>query len=226
MTNAPKQSRREFEKLEVQTLNTSLVYPTIKSALAAGFREKRPQDYGGEEIVLKSHTLIRNAVEAESMTEWGQKGFRPIKGVEPHARVRIHQYRRGYLEFDVYRNDQVEAKRQSSPATTIPVLAALWVVNRRAKRCRDLAINYNDQKAYGFAKSNTREKKRIYGLKGQVLQYLLNEDAAVIIGHHRFPNGNWAELVSCEGYTLHRPCAPLEGVVPEERKKTALRHSC
>ena len=43
-------------------------FKTIKAALAAGFREKRPLDYGGEEIVVKDHTLVRNAEEAVAMT--------------------------------------------------------------------------------------------------------------------------------------------------------------
>ena len=56
-------------------------------------------------------------------------------------------------------------------------------------------------------------------MKSQMLQHLLNEGIAVIDGHHLFSGGNWAELVKCDGYSFHRPCPPIEGVVPEEREQ-------
>ena len=210
-------SKPSSKKAGVQARDGSRHYKTIKAASDEGFREKCRQDYGGEEIVVKGHTLVRDAAVAVSMTAWGRKGFRPIKGVEPHTRIRIHRYRQGYLEFDVYRQDQVEPKRQISPAKTIPVFAALWTINRRAKRCRDLAKQFYDQAEYGLAKAHSSQKERLYDLKGQVLQHLLNENAAVIVGHHRFPNGNWAELIACDGYFFHRPCAAIEGAVICER---------
>lgn len=52
-----------------------------------------------------------------------------------------------------------------------------------------------------------------------MLQHLLRDGAAVITGHHCFSNGNWAELITCDDYTFHRPCPPVEGVVPELRNE-------
>ena len=75
-------------------------FKTIKAALAAGFRERRPQDYGGEEIVVKDHTLVRNAEEAVAMTVWRKRGFRPMKDVEPHARMKFYMYRQMLWRFN------------------------------------------------------------------------------------------------------------------------------
>lgn len=190
---------------------------TIKSARAAGFREKKEIEYGGEEIIVEGRTLIRNAEVALSKTEWRRKGFHPIKGTTPHAQPTIHLHRRGYQKCEYYRADQVELTQKPSPEKTIPLLAATWVINRRAKRCRDLAEKYYTLRMHGFAQSASHEKDELYGFKGQVLQHLINEGTARIVGHHRFPNGNLAELVECDGYFFHRPCAALEGSVASER---------
>ncbi len=193
-------------------------FPTIKTALTAGFHEKRPQDYGGEEFVIKGHTLIRNSAEAVTMTEWGHRGFRPIKGTQPHATIRVHQYRRGHFEFDVYREDQVEPKRRHNPipAQLILIAAAVWVINRRAKRCRDQADTAYCSRSHNLAQLRSQEKNDLYKLKEQAIEHLLREGTAVVTGHHRFAGENWAELIECEGYTFHRPCSPVEGVMPED----------
>lgn len=96
MNNGQKRySQQRAENVGVPTSDANLTFRTIKEAHAAGFHEKRPQDYGGEEFVIKGHTLIRNSAEAVTMTEWGRRGFRPIKGTQPHATIRTYQYRRG-----------------------------------------------------------------------------------------------------------------------------------
>lgn len=46
------------------------VYKTLKDARAAGFHEREADEYGGEEIELKGHTLVRNCNKALS------EGFR------------------------------------------------------------------------------------------------------------------------------------------------------
>ncbi len=92
----------------------------------------------------------------------------------------------------------------------LPVLAALFTLNRRAKRCRDLAQTYYQQGMHGFAGDMKREKERIYALKGQVLHHLV--EAGVLVGgkFHRFEFGNYAEVLEGQGYRFHRPCPPRE----------------
>ena len=83
----------------------------------------------------------------------------------------------------------------------LPVLAALFTLNRRAKRCRDLAQTYYQNGMHGFA-GKMKEKEGIYYLKRQVLHYLL--EAGILVGgkFHKFPGGNWAEILRSDGYTF------------------------
>ena len=104
-----------------------------------------------------------------------------------------------------------KAQKQKRQVDQLPVLAALFTLNRRAKRCRDLAQTYYQNRMHGFAGKMKREKEGIYYLKGQVLHYLL--EAGILIGgkFHKFPGGNWAEILQGDGYTFHRPSPPQQG---------------
>ncbi|RLT17428.1 MAG: hypothetical protein DWI28_06175 [Planctomycetota bacterium] len=111
--------------------------------------------------------------------------------------------------------DKKEKERKK--AEKLPVLAALFTLNRRAKRCRDLAQGYYQKSMHGFAGDMKQEKKRIYFLKGQVLHH--HVEAGVLVGgkYHRFEEEiTWAEVLEGQGYRFHRPCPPQgEGVVAE-----------
>ena len=104
----------------------------------------------------------------------------------------------------------VEAKacKDRRVVERLPVLAALFTLNRRAKRCRDLAQTYYRRRMHGLAGEMKREKERIYRLKGQALHYLVQ--AGVLTGgvFHRFEGGAWAEVLRGGGYSFHRPCPP------------------
>ncbi len=98
----------------------------------------------------------------------------------------------------------------------IDTLAALWAINRRAKRCRDLASTHYKTGTHGFAAVSKAEKLELYRLKGQALHYLLLEKRLEVVGHHRFPEGNWAEVLKGSGYTFHRPCPTQQGQAVNE----------
>ena len=189
------------------------MYPTIKAAVESGFRRRKAWEYGGEEIAVKRRQLVRDPKEAYSRTEWSKRGRRVRRDAEPHC------YRTAYIEgrktitYPVYREDQVEPKRQisSTPPVLIDVLAALWTINRRAKRCRDLASTYYRSRMHGFAATVKEKKLELYELKGQALHYLLLERRLEIVGHHCFPGGNWAEVLRGEDYCFHRPCDEQTG---------------
>lgn len=111
-------------------------------------------------------------------------------------------------------------KKEEQQIDRLPILAALFTLNRRAKRCRDLAQTYYQNRMHGFAGKMKKEKEEIYELKGQVLHYMV---AARILGggkYHRFPGGNWAEVLHGDGYTFHRPCPPQEGSVAVEEMES------
>jgi hypothetical protein len=88
------------------------------------------------------------------------------------------------------------------------VLDALFTLNRRAKRCRDLAQTYYRNQMHGFAKAMQTEKESIYKIKGQALEHLLRLNEVSVIRHQRFSCGNWAEVLEGKGYIFHRPCPP------------------
>ena len=125
-------------------------------------------------------------------------------------------------------------EKERKKAEKLPVLAALFTLNRRAKRCRDLAQAYYQNSMHGLAGEMKQEKERIYFLKGQVLHH--HVEAGVLVGgkYHRFGETLWAEVLEGQGYRFHRPCPPQnEGVVaeliesveakPKEGKEPALK---
>lgn len=105
--------------------------------------------------------------------------------------------------------DEKKQKRQRK-VDRLSVLAALFTLNRRAKRCRDLAQSYYEKGMHGFAGDMKREKERIYSLKEQVIHHLV--ETGILVGgkYHRFDFGNWAEILEGQGYRFHRPCPPRE----------------
>jgi hypothetical protein len=101
--------------------------------------------------------------------------------------------------------DERLAKKKARTAR-LSVLSAIFTLNRRAKRCRDLAQLYYQANMHGLAGKYKREKERIYVLKGQVLAHLLVEERLKVTGVHQFQGGNFAEVLEGEGYRFHRPC--------------------
>ena len=188
---------------------------TIKAAKQAGFHPPKPDEYGGERITVKGRLLVRNAKQSVSATEWRRRGYKVLPGQTPHATMSGRVGYNGYgcgkpMDWAVYRDDQVAPirKRESRSAVVIPILRALWTINRRAKRCRDLASrNYNCDN-HGFAGNYSREKTRLYHLKSRAMHYLLESGLLSITGHHCFGNRLWAEVCKGAGYTFHRPCPP------------------
>lgn len=184
-------------------------FATCAAAKQAGFRELRPWEYGGTQITVKGKRLARNPETAKSESAWSREAFRVREGEQPHAVVRRQVAGRETKTYPVYRRDQVEPKRRFTPKApvAIDVLAAVWTVNRRTKRLREAAKKHYRRRNHGFAGRSKDEKLELYRLKGQALHYLLAEQRLTVTAYHRFPDGNWAEVLTGEGYTFHRPCA-------------------
>jgi RNase P/RNase MRP subunit p29 len=198
---------RESAK-EVTVKRRKVMFTKIKAAMQVGFRERKGWEYGGEEITVKGRLLVRNPIEAVSKTEWSKRGYRVRQDAQPHCYRSIHFTGRGSVTYAVYRDDQVESKRRVSlmPPTLIDALSAVWAINRRAKRCHDLASSHYKSGTHGFSAMVKNEKLELYRLKGQALHYLRKQRRLETAGYHRFPSGNWAEVLEGGGYTFHRPC--------------------
>jgi hypothetical protein len=182
-------------------------WKTLKAAYADGWHDLRPEQYDGDRLLLKGHVLVRNAKVALSKTEWGRRGYRVGSGEQPHAILAAH-FNGSLKSWPVYREDQVCKKRgvANIPPKEIPVLQAMWGINRYAKRCRDAAIKYYQAECHSFAAVASNKKSAMYGLKSQALHYLLADSIVHVAGFHQFPGGNWAEIIKGGGYTFHRPC--------------------
>lgn len=168
---------------------------------------RKPREYGGLQILVKNRLLVRNPKEAVSATEWSRRGYRVRRGEQPHAWV-SGRFGGRHQEWAVFRHDQVEPKCKVAqrPATRIDILAAVWVINRRAKRCGKLATTYYGAGQHGLAANAKAQKKELYDVKGRALHYLLAEGKLTVSGYHRFPAGNWAEVLCGGAYIFHRPC--------------------
>lgn len=110
-----------------------------------------------------------------------------------------------------------KSRRRDRKIEKLSVLAALFTLNRRAKRCRDMAKTYYQNGMHGLAGQMKREKDRIYYFKGQVLEHLVRAGRLTGGDFHRFGYGNWAEVLEGEGYRFHRP-SPSQAESPNERQ--------
>ena len=184
------------------------MFNSIKAAKAAEFRERKDYEYGGEEITVKGKRLVKNPKEAISKTEWRKRGRAVKTGETPHAERYINSH--GHAQYyNVFREDQTRKLRRTQDTEPILVdeLAALFTLNRSAKRWRNTAKKQYESESHGLAGNAKRQKVRRYDLKGQALHYLIAEGRLSFVGHHKFQDGNYAEILKGEGYCFHRPCA-------------------
>jgi hypothetical protein len=205
------QRHREERKAALKQTDPNSPYKTLKAAYADGWTDLREEQYAGDRLLLKGHMLVRHAKVAVSKTEWERRGYGVKDCEEPHAIISAH-FKGSLKSWPVYREDQVAKNKTVTliPPREIPLLQALWGINRYAKRCRDSASRYYETGCHGFAKSASKTKGSMYALKSQALHYLLADGVVQIVGFHQFPGGNWAEIIKGGGYTFHRPCPPQE----------------
>ncbi len=108
---------------------------------------------------------------------------------------------------------------------TVPILQAVWAINRRAKRCRDYASSYasrarprdGDGDLRVLASWYRMQKESLYELKGQALHHLLKEGLVQRVGYAIFEDDNWAEVLAGGGYRFHRPCEEPGEEIPDEQ---------
>lgn len=122
-------------------------------------------------------------------------------------------------DWYVYREDQVEPKKaiRHPEPKRVPLLAAVWTVNRTAKRYRDAAMSHYNRDHHGLARLAREKKEMLYRYKAQALHYLAADGTLQHVGHHRFPGNKWAEVLTGAGFTFHRPCATPKQASGEAR---------
>lgn len=80
-----------------------------------------------------------------------------------------------YGTYPLYRREDLEPKRKvvSIPPVVVDLLAAIFTVNRTAKRYRDKAAAHYNAAQYGFATAARETKEHLYSLKdrGMVCAY-------------------------------------------------------
>ena len=181
-------------------------YKTLKAARADGFDDIKKDEYGGEQISLKGHSLVRNPKLAVSETEWGRRGYNIRNDAPPHALL-CRSVNSHMVTYYVYRDDQVVPKKRYKHVAPkiVPILAALWRINRSAKRYRDAEYACDSANCHEFSKKAQRLKINLHELRLQALQHLLDERRLVVMGYCHL-DGRWVEVLSGDGYTFHRPC--------------------
>ena len=186
-----------------------MTYKTLKAAYSDGWHDKRREEYGGEGLILKGHTLTRNHDLARSATDWAFRGYRVKPGEQPIAYLTRNVGK--LVTYGVYRADQVEPRIVKGPITPpvqVDVLAALWAINRHAKRLRDRGCGQYDDLRRDLARKTAAKKRDLYRRKGQALAHLLAEGLLTVSGYHVFGDDRWAEVLEGAGYRFHRPCPP------------------
>ncbi len=113
------------------------------------------------------------------------------------------------------------------------IAEALYIINKSVKKSRDTKTqNYDAGRFDVVSRAKTRQLK-LYGLKNAVIDKLLNDNKAEIIGYHT-QKDNYLLLIRINDYTFHLPtneqrvkslkCLGEIGIISAETtRKTALK---
>ncbi len=194
--------------------SSAMAFRTIKAAEAAGFHRMADYEYGGEQIIVKGVLLGKNTQFAESETAWRRSGRKVMSGSKPHA-IRTCRVGGGSgaksVTYAVYRHDQTHSvQRRSQPREAVAypltfqnVLAAVFAVNRSAKRYRDAAQSCYQSGVHGFAKMHKERKEELYRLKDNAIVHAYRAGFVVAVGLH-----GSLTVYRGEGYCFHSPLRP------------------
>lgn len=186
--------------------NVDLSTPEKRQAIAGEY-----QHVCGKRLQLICRKL--NIPFAEAIVGWNE--YRPTKYAPVIDGVVVPVELATLLEEAIAARDRKANDRRNQQVGATSVLLALCTLNRRAKRCRELATTYYSNCMHGLAKACRLEKVSIYELKEQALHYLVEDGVLSLSGHHMFADGNWAELLEGNGFRFHRPCPPLANAAPD-----------
>lgn len=198
------------------------IFKTKKAARQAGYVGEREMSSG--RIVPRLHAEP-SAIKGEKFwartdcerllnkTDARRAGLRIPSGKEP---VEWRSWK--YGRFGLWRESDLVpvAKRNSKPPATIDLLAAVFGVNRSAKRYRNAASGCYSSGTHGLAKAAKLRKESLYDLKDRGIAEGYRRGRIQFVGR----NGTLA-LYRGDGYCFHSRLLPPgssaehdEGVVP------------
>jgi len=125
----------------------------------------------------------------KTRTQWSKAGMRLQRDVEPIAYVFGCTAHAAPTHHPLYSQSQIEPKRQPRPGSAAPLTAenigaALFEINKAAKRRRDAAQSAYQQRQHGLAGHHKRRKEAYYDLKNRVLEHAVTEGLATFCGFH------------------------------------------
>lgn len=121
----------------------------------------------------------------KTKTQWGTEGMRPKAGVSPTAYVYIN----GRTHFALYDTEAVTPKAVPTPGvakalTPENIGAALFEINKGAKRRRDAASQMYDSQRHSLAGIHKEKKEAYYELKDDVIREASRSGLATLVGYH------------------------------------------
>jgi hypothetical protein len=122
----------------------------------------------------------------KTKTQWSQDGMRLRAEAEPAGYV---WSRHRSTHFALYDGASVEPKRKPSPGEARPLTsenigAALFEINKAAKRRRDAASTAYQKRRHEAARVQKDAKRRLYDFKSRVLRKAKADGLAQLVGYH------------------------------------------
>jgi restriction system protein len=121
-------------------------------------------------------------------TQWRREGRRIRKGASPSAFFDSYYYGRTYELYSLAETEPV-TPRTARPASVLSFAedslgSAIQTINDAAKRRRDGASTAYERRQHNRAQLFSSQKAEFYDLKDSVLQRLLDQGRAKIVGYH------------------------------------------
>jgi hypothetical protein len=125
----------------------------------------------------------------QTKTRWAEEGMRLRKAATAAAYVFAPGGSGKSQHYELYTIEQVEPKRRIRPGKALPLTpgnlgAALFEINKAAKRRRDAAESAYRHRKHELAARRKGEKDSLYQLKDRVLQKLIARGMATFVGYH------------------------------------------
>lgn len=122
----------------------------------------------------------------KTITQWKQEGMRLRAEAEPTGYVWSPGHNTHHA---LYASGSVEPVKKQSPGephalTPENIGAALFEINKAAKRRRDAAAAAYARRHHGVAAEQRVQKERLYSLKGEVLSKAEKDGIARFVGYH------------------------------------------
>ncbi len=152
--------------------------------------------------------------------KWNEAGKAILGSAEVFFVGKFKKSGVGLLEYSIYRESDTRPKRVANyrEPVTVDLLAAIFAVNRAAKRYRDAASAQYWASNHGFARRAKITKTHLYELKDRGISAALQTGRIAYEGTH----GGFA-LYRGEGYCYHSTLSPADAVLPVEPLAAALR---